>query len=244
MLLQRKGRTAVRRRPIVANARRKPASKAAAPPWDGWRTYGASRAAAARRPTAITVRPSVSSSRNGTAATTSPLVGRRFDVSLPGCVGTTFHSSTSSATPSFARTRWTIVAVASGRPGARQLALRRERDSADARAAVAGGFAHEHDLGRRTRAEIVAQTLSQERRVRVLVEGMADLRPGEAVYELQRFHLTTSSCLRRRCEKALVARSQSGSSAGRPTVTPVTIVTSSGIDRSLRQRASSSTGTP
>ena len=36
--LHRKRRTPARRRPIVANARPNPASKAAAPPWDGWRT--------------------------------------------------------------------------------------------------------------------------------------------------------------------------------------------------------------
>src|SRR5581483_8383192 len=62
-------------------------------------------------------------------------------------------------------------------------------------------------------------------------------------YGVQRFHLTTSSCLRRRWEKTLDARSKSGSSAGCPTVTPVTIVRSSGSCSSSRQRASSSTGT-
>src|SRR5581483_170825 len=36
-----KGRTGARRRRIVANARSSPASNAAAPPCDGWRTYGA-----------------------------------------------------------------------------------------------------------------------------------------------------------------------------------------------------------
>jgi len=43
-------------------------------------------------------------------------VGRRFELSLPGCVGTTFQSSTSSSTPSSASTRCTIVAVASAGP--------------------------------------------------------------------------------------------------------------------------------
>jgi hypothetical protein len=43
-------------------------------------------------------------------------VGRRFDASVPGCVGTTFQSSTSSSTPRAASTRWTIVAVASAGP--------------------------------------------------------------------------------------------------------------------------------
>ena len=46
----------------------------------------------------------------------SARVGARFDVSLPGCVGTTFQSSTSSARPSSASARCTIVAVASAGP--------------------------------------------------------------------------------------------------------------------------------
>src|SRR5215468_4349590 len=70
--LHRKRRTGARRRRIVANARPNPSSNAAAPPCDGWRTYGASRAAAASRPTAIAARPRTSSSRNGAAAWISP----------------------------------------------------------------------------------------------------------------------------------------------------------------------------
>src|ERR1041385_3044917 len=114
--LHRKRRELARPRPIVAKAPRNPASNAAAPPCDGWRTYGASSAAAASRPTAIAVRPCVSSSRNGEEAATSARVGRRFEVSLPGCVGTTFQSSTSSSTSSRASTRCTMVAVASAGP--------------------------------------------------------------------------------------------------------------------------------
>src|SRR5439155_23703446 len=125
-----------------------------------------------------------------------------------------------------------------------QLEFGRERNPADPRSAVAGGLAHEHELAVGSRTEIVVQPLLQERRLRVLVVGLADLRPGKPLYELQRFHCTTSSCARRRCEKTLVARSQSGSSAASPTVTPVTIARSSGIASSSRQRASSSTGTP
>ena len=41
---------------------------------------------------------------------------RGSTVAVPGCVGTTFHSSTSSSSSSSARTRWTIVAVASPGP--------------------------------------------------------------------------------------------------------------------------------
>lgn len=49
-------------------------------------------------------------------AATSAHVGARFDVGVPGCVGTTFQSRTSSATPSSSSTRCTIVAVASAGP--------------------------------------------------------------------------------------------------------------------------------
>jgi hypothetical protein len=68
------------------------------------------------RPTPIATRPRLSSSRNGEAASTSLRVGRRFELSLPGCVGTTFQSNTSSLTSSCASTRCTIVAVASAGP--------------------------------------------------------------------------------------------------------------------------------
>ena len=44
------------------------------------------------------------------------LDGARFDVAVPGGVGTTFQSSTRSPTPSSPSTRWTIVAVASAGP--------------------------------------------------------------------------------------------------------------------------------
>src|SRR5579862_1087309 len=100
--LHRKRRTEARRRPIVAKACRNPCSNAAAPPCEGWRTYGATSAAAANRPTPIATRPLVSSARNGADASTSALVGRRFEALSPGWVGTTFQSSTSSSTPSAA----------------------------------------------------------------------------------------------------------------------------------------------
>ncbi len=49
-------------------------------------------------------------------ASTSARVGRRFDVSVPGCVGTAFQQSVSVSRPSSARTARTIVAVASAGP--------------------------------------------------------------------------------------------------------------------------------
>jgi hypothetical protein len=78
--------------------------------------YSAPRAAAAILPTATTRRPSARASANGSPAATSAAVGGRFEVAVPGCVGTTFQSSTSPARPSSASTRWTIVAVASAGP--------------------------------------------------------------------------------------------------------------------------------
>ena len=90
-----------------------------APPWDGWRTYGAPSARSARRPTASTRRPSATRSTNGSPAAISAAVGRRFDDETPGrcgCVGTRFQSSTSSAIPSSASVRCTIVALSSAGP--------------------------------------------------------------------------------------------------------------------------------
>ena len=112
----------------------------------GWRTYGASSAAAASRPTAIATRPRVTSSRNGAAASTSARVGRAIRASrVPGCVGTTFQSSTSSSTPSPASTRWTIVALASAGPEPVSWRSDVNANPADARAAVAGRLADEDD---------------------------------------------------------------------------------------------------
>ena len=69
---------------------------------------------AASRPTARTRRPRLSSSRNGSDFLTSAAVGRRFDVGVPGCVGTTFQQRAASSSSS--RVRRTIVAVASAGP--------------------------------------------------------------------------------------------------------------------------------
>src|SRR5262245_7144343 len=49
-------------------------------------------------------------------AATSRRLGVRFDVDVPGCVGTTFQRRTSSASASSSSTRWTTVAVASVGP--------------------------------------------------------------------------------------------------------------------------------
>src|SRR4051812_11427863 len=114
-LLHKKRRT---HRPPGRN-RSSPARNSVAPPWLGWRTYGASSAACATRPTAITVRPRASSRRNGREASTSVRVGRRF---VSGCsgrcgwVGTTFQQSVCCSRPSSASVRRTIVAVASAGP--------------------------------------------------------------------------------------------------------------------------------
>src|SRR5919204_1983394 len=79
-----------RKTPPPGPNRSNPWRKAVPPPWDGWRTYGAPVTCSASRPTARTRRPRASSSRNVSEAATSAEVGRRFVVSVPGCVGTTF----------------------------------------------------------------------------------------------------------------------------------------------------------
>ncbi len=72
-----------------------------------------------------------------------------------------------------------------GRAASRELAFRRERDAADARAAVAGGLADEDDRGIGARLEVRAQALLPERRTRVLVVGPADARVRQAVDEVR-----------------------------------------------------------
>ena len=64
----------------------------------------------------MTLRPLASSWAKATPASTSAREGARFDLSVPGCVGTTFHSRTSSSIPSSASTRFTTVAVDSAGP--------------------------------------------------------------------------------------------------------------------------------
>src|SRR2546430_5026302 len=105
-LLHKKRRT---HRPPGRN-RSSPARNSAAPPWLGWRTYGAPSAASAQRPTATTRRPRASSQAKGRPASISARRGRPVEGALPGWGGTTLPSRTPPSDPRFARTRWTIVA--------------------------------------------------------------------------------------------------------------------------------------
>ena len=142
--------------------------------------------------------------------------------------------------------RWSRSPPQGREPG--ELALRREGDSADPRAAVAGHLADEDEPGcPDDQAEVRACSRSRRSSESAYWLNVAPIH-GASVrrsYELQRFQRTTSSCARRRCEKTLVARSQSGSSAGtadgqakqRPSGRPES-------PSSSRKRASSSTGTP
>ena len=126
------------------------------------------------------------------------------------------------------------------RPCACQLLLGRERDAAHARAAVSRRLADEDRRG--VPLEMRTQALTAQLGVRVLVVRPADARGREPVY--QRFQCTTSSTVRRRCVARLVCLLHSGSGAPWPSVTPVTMRSSSGMRKSLRKRASSSTCTP
>jgi hypothetical protein len=56
--------------------------------------YSAPRAAAAILPIATIRRPSARAWANGSPAATSAGVGGRFELSVPGWVGTTFQSNT------------------------------------------------------------------------------------------------------------------------------------------------------
>ena len=131
---------------VHASNLRRPSRKALAPPWDGCLTAGAPSASSARRPTAITRRSRASSSRNGREASISARDGRRFEAGSPGrcgCVGTTFQHSVSSSRPELGERAPDDRRGRLGRPAARELALGGERDSGDARAAVAGRLADE-----------------------------------------------------------------------------------------------------
>src|SRR3989442_7169745 len=127
------------------------------------------------------------------------------------------------------------------RPGAGQLPLGREGDSADARATVARGFAYKQQRGVDARSEVPLQPVG-EARVPVLVEGAADLRGGETLY--QRSQRTTSSSERRRCVMRLEYRAEFGSGFPVPIVTPATTQTSSGMPSSSLNSRSSGTVTP
>ena len=104
-------------KPSLSERRREPCPK---------RRRAAARGMADIRPTEARVgdpadrdRPAdLRRARRGTARSLrSPLrVGGRFELSVPGCVGTTFQRRTSLSIPSSASTAWTMVAVASAGP--------------------------------------------------------------------------------------------------------------------------------
>ena len=123
IVLRRTGKRSTAR-PYPSSVSARPARKAAAPPCDGWRTYGPPSRACASRPIATTRRPAASSRRNGPTARSRLRVGGRFDSAVPGCVGTRFQSRTPSSSPSSASVRCTIVAVASAGPRARTAGAR------------------------------------------------------------------------------------------------------------------------
>ena len=105
-------------RPYREQRSARPARNAAAPPCDGWRTYGPPSRACASRPIATTRRPSRElAEERRRCLDLGPRSGGRFELRrCRGCVGTTFQSRTSSSIPSSASVRWTIVAVASAGP--------------------------------------------------------------------------------------------------------------------------------
>jgi hypothetical protein len=127
------------------------------------------------------------------------------------------------------------------RAGSRQLAFGCERDPGNACASVTGSFADEQQRGVVTFFEVVREALG-EPRVAVLVERVADLRNGEALY--QRSQRMTSSIVRLRCDMRLDAWLALGSGSGLPMVTPATTETSSGMPSSSLNAGISGTVTP
>lgn len=122
-----------------------------------------------------------------------------------------------------------------------ELALRGERNARDARAAISRRLPDEQQRRVGMPVEVAIEALG-EPLVAVLVEGVADSRPREPLY--QRSQCTTSSVERRRCENRLDARLALGSGLGLPTVTPATTCTSSGMPRSSLNACISGTVTP
>jgi antitoxin (DNA-binding transcriptional repressor) of toxin-antitoxin stability system len=95
-----------------------------------------------------------------------------------------------------------------GRARSRDLPLRRERQSADARATISRRFSNQHDLGGRTRLEIPGQPLSAQLRARVLVVRLSDARTCEPLDDLH-----DASLSRRRCHRAArILRASAGHS--------------------------------
>jgi hypothetical protein len=129
-----------------------------------------------------------------------------------------------------------------GGAAAAHLPLGRERETADARAAIAGRLADERDGRVGTRIEVRTKPVAPQLRVGVLVERPADAGGGEPVYQV--FQWTCSSMARRLCVARLVVLLQPGSGAPRPMVTPATMRRSSGMLSSARHAGSCSTGTP
>ena len=102
--------------PSLSERRRQPSPKRRGAAARGMADVRPADARWATLPIAITRRPSESSARNGAPASISTRVGGRFELSVPGCVGTTFQRRTSLSIPSSASTAWTMVAVASAGP--------------------------------------------------------------------------------------------------------------------------------
>ena len=110
-------------------------------------------------------------------ASISARVGVRFDVAVPGCVGTTFQSSTSLGEPELAEHAVDDRRRRLGRARAGQLPLGGERDPRDAGAAVAGRLADEQDRRVRALVEIRREAGAPQRSARadpVEVRGLPD----------------------------------------------------------------------
>ena len=175
-----------------------PARNAAAPPCEGWRTYGPPMRACATLPIAITRRPSESSARNGALASISTRVGGRFELSVPGCVGTTFQRRTSLSIPSSCEHRVDDRRGRLGRPGAGELALRGQRNARDARPAIAGRLGDEEEPRvRRLSPDSAASRSRRSRGAGVLVERLADPRRCESLDKAP-LHRTSLEAVQRR----------------------------------------------
>ena len=149
-------------------AARRPRRNSVAPPCAGWRTYAPPSASWATRPTGTTRRPRASSHTNGSPDSISLRLGRRFDASSPGWVGTTFQSRTSLGEPELGEHAVDDGRGRLGRALARELPLRGERDAGDARAAVAGRLGDEQDRRRRALVEVRREPSAQQRRTRAV----------------------------------------------------------------------------
>ena len=126
------------------------------------------------------------------------------------------------------------------RPGARELALGRERDPGDARPAVPGGFSHQHNRRAFLRRQVDSQPFSPQARTAVLVERVADPGGGEA-----RLPVFPADDVLERLPGELLARAADPRLGRRVAdVTTPTISRSSGIPSSSRRRSLSSPTSP